>query len=173
VQKEAASTFTSSAWTPGPSCHGEWDQVNAYGVEIKWQSTDYYGTFPPQTASVQTIAKTTFACPTTKSNNDNNSGESLSISDKISIGVGLGVGVPSLLLTIWFGWYTRKSYLIKKKKEKEASKGVAACGAEWEGLRSKAADIAASTDSPLVEAIPAHSSSVIASPGVDPAVLHK
>jgi hypothetical protein len=142
VQKQAASTFTSSAWTAGPSCHGGWDQVNAYGVGMKWQSTDYYATDPPQTANAQTIARTTFSCPAPKNADGADTGEALSTSDRISIGVGLGVGVPSLLLTIWFGWYTRKSYLIKKKKEKEASKGVAACGSEREGLASRTADIA-------------------------------
>jgi hypothetical protein len=102
--------------------------VNGWDVRILWQSTDYYGTVPSQTTSEQTIPRTTFSCPTSINNNDNDSGGAISTSDRVSIGVGLGVGVPSLLLTIWFGWYTRKSYFIKKEG-KEAAKGVAAHGA--------------------------------------------
>jgi hypothetical protein len=169
VQKQVTDTFTSSTWTPRPNC----DQVNAYGVVILWQSTDHYGIVPPPTTSGQAAARTTSACPTPKNNNGNDSGERLSTSDRVSIGVGLGVGVPSLLLTIWFGWYTRKSYHIKKRKENEAANGIAARSAEWEGLTSKTADIAAVADSPLVEGPPAHSSSVRALPGVDIATLHE
>jgi hypothetical protein len=76
--------------------------VNAYCVRILYHSTDYYGTVPPQTASVQTIVRATSAYPASTSNNDNSSGEGMSISDRISIAVGLSIPLTDVpLLAAW------------------------------------------------------------------------
>lgn len=174
VQKQVANTFTSSTWTAGPNCRGGRDQVNAYGVGIEYQSTDYYGTPTAQTTSDQTIPpRSTYACPTSQNNNGNESSGSLSTSDRISIGVGLGIGVPGLLLTIWFGCYTQKTYFVEKEKKGKAVNAFAAQRATAEGQTSKATDITPSTHGPLVEGAPADSSAIKVSLGADPVTLQE
>jgi hypothetical protein len=112
--------------------------VNGYAVVIVWQSTDYYGEMPPTVADTQIPTRTPFPCPA----NDNNStgGGGLSLSDKIFIAIGLGVGVPSLMLALWSGCYTRRQYLSKRERERSAPE-VDSLGARWEGSEAEGEDL--------------------------------
>lgn len=139
--------YIPTTWIATPHCTGGGDAVNAPGVWIVWQSTDYNGKPPQPIATAQIPNRTHFACPgndiktnaggvsTTNLANDteiNASGgaTTISISDKITIGIGLGVGVPSLLLAMWTGWYTRRQYLSRKQKRERSIPEVATAEAE-------------------------------------------
>jgi hypothetical protein len=133
VQKSVDGYVTPAPWIATPICSGGGDAVNAYGVGIIWQSTDYYGTLPLPTTTVPEPTRTTFACPPSD-NKSNNGVAGLSISDKIALGVGLGLGLPSLLLAVWTGWYTRRQYLVKKEKMESSIPNVVILGV---GTRSR------------------------------------
>lgn len=122
-------TFVPTAWVAGPYCSGGGDSVNAHGVVILWQSTDFYGISPPPATTTELVspAPTASCIPTTTSNEPvptETNTPGWATSDKISIGVGLGVGIPSLLFTIFGVLYTRKSYQLKMDK-REAEDGPA------------------------------------------------
>jgi len=174
VQMQVADTFTSSTWTAGSNCHGGCDQVNAYGVRIEYQSTDYYGIATAQTMSEQTIPlRSTYACPTSQNNNGNESSGNLSTSNRISIGVGLGIGVPGLLLTIWFGCYTQKTYFVEKEKKGKAVNAFASQRATGEVQTSKATGITLLIHGPLIEGALADSSAIKVLLEVDPVTLQE
>jgi hypothetical protein len=147
AQAFISNSFVQTSWIAGWYCDGGGDGVNAHGVIILWQSTDFYGISPPTvTASGLVSTVTTTTCISTTPSNTSPSTDSnqggLSTGDKISIGVGLGLGIPSLLCTVWGVLYARKLYLLKlaqskiakgKAREKPATPGPE----QWEGLSAR------------------------------------
>jgi hypothetical protein len=142
AQAFVSSAFVPTAWIAGRYCWGGGDSVNARGVGILWQSTDFYGISPPPTTTTglgstmstgSCISATTMATVDAPAAPDTTTGE-LAIGDKISIGLGLGVGIPSLLFAAWGVLYARKSYQLKIAKQEVGHNPATAGAVLLEGL---------------------------------------
>lgn len=108
ITTSAASIITTTAYI------NTTDFINAFGVEIRWQSTDFVATSTIPSAPTTSSTTSTLASPVSQASPTQSASTSIpgqSDNKNIGLGVGIGVGV-AVLLMLGAGavWYLKKRH---------------------------------------------------------------
>ncbi|KAE8370384.1 hypothetical protein BDV27DRAFT_152263 [Aspergillus caelatus] len=82
------------------------DYFNAYGIEIRWKSTDFSDL--PATASATATQDTSATSTSSQSSASSDSSSKLSSGAKAGIGVGVAAGVIAVIILALFLWFQRR-----------------------------------------------------------------